>query len=282
MAYLSVMCADKGSPGASTLGLLLVAAHPRGAVLVEADPAGGDLAARLFPANGHPHPAGANLLALASDSRRNSDPQLVTAHAAMTSVGARLVEGLATADQQVGLAPLWSSLTAAVLASESDVICDLGRICTMHPGLGLVTAAHRILFTVRPELDQLLRLRERLPHLLALAGGDPTRIIVVVVAPEKTAQRDQQAVSRVVQSAGLAGVSVAWFPFAPKELTAFYAGRLNGRSYLWRAATGLATQLNPANTDTGTDADATPAATCAIADNESLDATTGAASWITS
>ena len=45
---LTMVCADKGSPGASTLAVLLAATHPNRPVLVEADPAGGDLAHRLF------------------------------------------------------------------------------------------------------------------------------------------------------------------------------------------------------------------------------------------
>jgi hypothetical protein len=284
MAFLTVVCADKGSPGASTLGLLLAATHPGAGVLVEADPAGGDLAPRLFTASDHSHPVGANLLGLATDSRRGSDPHLVASHAAMTSVGARLVEGLASADQQIGLGPLWPSLTQAVLASETDVICDLGRTSALHPGLGMVTAAHRILFTVRPELEQLLRLRDRVQQLLVLTGGDATRIVVVVIAPEKTAQRDQRAVTQVLDSADLNKVRVEWFPFNPKELDAFYAGRLNGRSYLWRAATSLAAQLYATDTDTSTDTSvgAIPAATRTVADDDAAAARSGDPSWITS
>jgi hypothetical protein len=276
VAFVTVVCADKGSPGASTLGLLLAAAHRGGVVLVEADPAGGDLAQRLFAATGHAHPVGANLLALASDSRRSTDSHLVASHAAMTSVGVALVEGLATADQQAGLGPLWSSLTAAVLASERDVIVDLGRMSAVHPGLGMVAAAHRILLIVRPELEQLVRVRDRVQQLRGLLGGDMTRLVVVVIAPEKTAQRDQRAVTQVLSSAGLVAVRVEWFPFSPKEIAAFYAGRLGSRSFLWGAATGLASEL-------GFDvADEIPAPPRTASSTGAVTTTTGEPSWITS
>ncbi|HEY0869734.1 MAG TPA: hypothetical protein VGD55_05005 [Acidothermaceae bacterium] len=244
MGFLTVVCSDKGSPGATTLAMLLAAAHPGRPVLVEADPAGGDVPARLFAGTGRPHAGTANLLTLATDSRRGSHPQMLSAHAAITAVGVTLVPGLSNADQQVGLLPLWPSLAAVLAASECDVIADLGRICAVHPGLAAAAAAHRILLAVRPNLEQLLRVRDRVRHLLALIGEDASRLVVVVICPEKTAERDQRAVARVLADAGLSAVRVVWIPFAPNEVAAFYAGQLNRRGSLSRSATALAAELS--------------------------------------
>lgn len=274
MGSLTAVCADKGSPGASTLALLLAATHPSRPLLVEADPAGGDLAQRLFAGTGRTHPAGANLLALASDSRKGAHARMVAEHAAITALGVPLVEGLSNADQQAGLAPLWPSLVAALSASEDDVIADLGRVSTTHPGLAVAASARHILIAVRPHLEELLRLRDRLHHLLAVAAGDDQRVTVVVVARDKAGRRDQDAASQVLANAGLSTVRVGWIPFNPKEVAALFAGRPNRRGYLWRGASGLWGELtSAAPSESG--ADARPA-------GASHNSIAGETAWITS
>lgn len=247
MSLLTVVCADKGSPGATTLAVLVAAAHPNRPILVEADPAGGDLTHRLFAGTGLTPPPGANLLTLAGESRRGAQPRMLAAHAAITPVGVPLVEGLGHDDQQAGLAPLWESLTAGLVASEHDVIADLGRISSTHPGLAVAVAAQAIVIVVRALEEQLVRLPDRVRHLLTVAADDASRLVVVVVSPDKVAQRDQRAASMVLAAAGLSAVRVLWFPFAPKELAAFYAAKPDRRGYLWRAAAGLAVELGAAS-----------------------------------
>jgi hypothetical protein len=243
---VTAVCADKGSPGATTLALQLAAAHPNLPLLVEADPAGGDLAQRLFAGTGRAHPTDANLLGLASDARKGADPNTVGAHAAMTPADVRLVEGLGNADQQVGLLPLWPSLVTSLTLSGNDVVVDLGRISATHPGLAVVAAARRTLLVVRPHLEELVRLRDRARQLLAVAGGDAERLVVVVVSPDKTAQGDQNAASQVLADAGLPAIRVAWIPFKAREVAELFAGHANRRGYLWRAAAALAAELTPA------------------------------------
>lgn len=276
MGFMTTVCADKGSPGASTLAALLAAAHPNRPVLVEADPAGGDLAQRLFVGTGRAHASTANLLTLASDSRRGARPDMLSAHAAMTPAGVRLVEGLANADQQAGLLPLWPTLCAALVASERDVIVDLGRVSSVHPGLTIAAHSQRILIVVRPQLAELVRLRDRVRQLLDVAAGDASRLRVVVISPDKMATRDQRAASRILADAGLPRVQVVGFPFLPKEVAAFYTGTLNRRGYLWRTAVDLAASLQ--------DGAPTDSAAQALASAGAPDGATtpGETSWITS
>jgi hypothetical protein len=274
LGFLTAVCADKGSPGATTLAVLLAAAHPNQPILVEADPGGGDLTHRLFAGTGMTPPPGANLLTLAGESRRGAPAAMVAAHAAITPVGVRLVEGLSHDEQQVGLAPLWSGLAAGLVASDHDVIADLGRVSTTHPGLVVAAAAHRIVIVVRPEQEQVVRLPGRIRHLLSVAAGDVSKVLVVVVSPEKAARRDQRGVAAVVAAEGFSAVPVVWFPFAPKEVAAFYAGRVNRRGYLWRAAEGLAAELRVPPTEQ-TEASAASKAASAIHLTEE-------AAWITS
>ena len=154
-----------------------------------------------------------------------------------------MVEGLANADQQAGLLPLWPTLCAALVASERDVIVDLGRVSSVHPGLTIAAHSQRILIVVRPQLEELVRLRDRVRQLLDVADGDASRLLVVVISPDKMAARDQRAASRILADAGLPYVQVVGFPFLPKEVAAFYAGTLNRRGYLWRTAVDLAASL---------------------------------------
>jgi len=249
LGFLTAVCADKGSPGATTLAVLLAAAHPNQPILVEADPASGDLTHRLFAGTGMTPPPGANLLTLAGESRRGAHAAMLAAHAAITPVGVRLVEGLSHDEQQAGLAPLWTGLAAGLVASNHDVIADLGRVSTTHPGLVVAASAHRIVIVVRSDEEQLVRLPGRIRHLLSVAAGDVSKVLVVVVSPENTARRDQRGVGAVLAAEGLSVVRVVWFPFAPKEVAAFYAGRLNRRCYLWRAAEGLAAELRDPTTE---------------------------------
>lgn len=260
MGFLTAVCADKGSPGATTLAVLLAAAHPNQPILVEADPAGGDLTHRLFAGTGVTPPAGANLLTLAGESRRGAAAAMVAAHATLTPVGVRLVEGLSHDEQQFGLAPLWRGLAASLVGSDDDVIADLGRVSTTHPGLVVAASAHRIVIVVRSDEEQLVRLPGRIRHLLSVVAGDVSKVLIVVVSPENTARRDQRGVAAVLAAEGLSAVPVVWFPLAPKEIAAFYAGRVNRRGYLWRAAEGLAAELGVTTDQTEASAAASAAA----------------------
>jgi hypothetical protein len=274
MGVWAAVCADKGSPGASTVALLLAAGNPAISVVVEVDPAGGDVAPRLFAATGHVQPPAANLLTLASAARHaGADPGLVGAHAAMTPLGVPLVAGLAIADQQAGLGALWPVLATALAASERPIVADLGRVWSAHPALAVAAAARHVVIVVRPALEELLRLRDRARQLLAVCGGDASRLTVAVVGPAKAAARDQAAVAKLLAEAGVLGVRVGWVCAHPKELAAFWRGQPNRRGPLWRSAQALGASLGA--TASAPSVVAKPAEAAGFA-------TTGETAWTTS
>ena len=92
---LLCLASIKGSPGVTTTALALAACWPASwrRVLVEADPAGGDLAARY----GLPLTPG--LVSLAAAARRSTDPELVWEHAQELPGGLPVVAGPTRADQ---------------------------------------------------------------------------------------------------------------------------------------------------------------------------------------
>src|SRR3954470_2486288 len=95
---LVALCGDKGAPGVTTAALAVASAWPGQAVVVEASPAGGDLAIRL-------RPKGSVLLetptvlsvVTASRSFREQDP--VSTHAQVLNSTTTVVPGAALAEQ---------------------------------------------------------------------------------------------------------------------------------------------------------------------------------------
>jgi hypothetical protein len=122
----------KGSPGVTTIALAVAMWWSRPMVLLEADPAGGDLAARL----GLPDEPG--LVGLAASLRRNPragarDESWIDRYGQTSQAGVRLVVAPAGSHQattSVGLLPRLSTLP---LPEGTDILVDLGRLTDSGP-----------------------------------------------------------------------------------------------------------------------------------------------------
>ena len=174
MSLLVVMSA-KHSPGASTLAVAIAAACAgRDPLVVEADVAGGDLAARAGLS------VEPGLLTLAAAGRRGVDERLVGLH------GQRLANGT-----QVLVSPCAPRLaTTALKAVAADLfrlgctrdrltIVDLGRFDPHSPASGCLDRADTIVTVFRPTVEGVEHLRELLhtlqdcaSRLVAVAVGD--------------------------------------------------------------------------------------------------------------
>ncbi|WP_218577435.1 MinD/ParA family ATP-binding protein [Phytohabitans rumicis] len=152
----------------TTLAVGLAALWPRpGAVLVEGDPAGGDLWARF---GHHPSPGLAGLAAATVHPAAGQD---LRAHLQRLPVGVDAVlappgDGAAAsvrmlADRGTGI------LRRA--AGSSTVVLDLGRLEPGGPNLALAGAADQVLLLARPELAELNQVGARLPWLLPRLAG---------------------------------------------------------------------------------------------------------------
>ena len=82
------VCSDKGSPGATTTALTLASVWPTRALVVEADPNGGDLAIRLRTKDGAALPEAPTVLTVAAAARTTGSPDLTVRYAH------RLTEGV--------------------------------------------------------------------------------------------------------------------------------------------------------------------------------------------
>jgi hypothetical protein len=152
----------KGSPGATTLALALAAhAREQGAVLIEADAAGGDLALRF----GIPQAPG---LAQFAARARQSGGRREVLDGLVRTVGADgtrpvdlLPAPVETAAVQAAVAALAATpetLTAA--GTARPLVLDLGRLAPQPPDFGLLTACDTAVLVVRGDAVSLGHARE--------------------------------------------------------------------------------------------------------------------------
>lgn len=124
------VCSAKGSPGVSTACLALSLTWPRPVMLVDADPAGGDLLAGFFRGE---QPAGRGVLALTLDARRSSMRELVWLQV-LPLTGAKqawLLPGVSSPKQVRSVD--WPEVAAILPGLQHhlqpvDALVDLGRL----------------------------------------------------------------------------------------------------------------------------------------------------------
>lgn len=177
---LVVVCYVKGRPGATTTALGLAAAFPAeaGAVLVECDPAGGDLMRR------HRLPAAPGLVGLATAARgESSGTEALTRAARELGIGDRAVRVVVApsggAQTRVALSVLARPGQSTLNPPDRLVVADCGRLDFSSPARPLLAMADVVLVLARARADELAHLRERLGDLLDVAAGR----LAVVLAP---------------------------------------------------------------------------------------------------
>lgn len=189
----------KGSPGVTTFALALAARWPGASrpVLVECDPAGGDIAAR-FGLTGSP-----GLMSLAAAARHANDSELIWQHTQTLRGGLSVVAGALRPDQAATALRTLSDaegggvLAAAASRAEVVVLADCGRLAP--ESLPVITAADQLLLLVRPLRDELAHLAARLPELSRCAR----RVGLLLAGP---------GYSQVEVAAELGVPVLAWVP----------------------------------------------------------------------
>lgn len=159
---LVAVCSVKGSPGVTTACVALAARWPDAEqpVVVEADPAGGDLLARwrleLSP----------GLVSLAAAARRAADHGLVWRHTQRLPGGLPVVAGPAGARQAHGALQELTNAPVSVLRRAADragtvVIADCGRIGPDSVALSVLRSADVMLLLARARDDALAHVATR-------------------------------------------------------------------------------------------------------------------------
>jgi hypothetical protein len=167
---LVALASIKSSPGVTTAALALGACWPAGQrpLVVECDPAGGDVAARFGLA------AQPGLVSLAAAARRSRDRELVWRHAQRLPGGLDVVAGPVGAEQAraaldvLADAPIvWSS------PGDAALIADCGRLDPRPPTLPVLRAADVTLLVVRNEIGELAHVAERAEQVAGLRARGP-------------------------------------------------------------------------------------------------------------
>jgi len=157
----------KGSPGETTFAVALAArwAGPEPAVVVEADPAGGDLAKRF----GHyPEPG---LVALATAGRRRGIEAPVVAQQLALGVEVVLAPAGQEATETVSMLVRESLDLLRAAAWQQALIMDVGRLDPASPAWPLLGEADVVLLVTRLSVEAVDALDVRMPALAQAAGG---------------------------------------------------------------------------------------------------------------
>src|SRR5215831_16637733 len=248
MALVAV-ASDKGSPGVTTASVVLAAVWPRPVLLAECDPAGGDLVYRFPAADGSQLNPGRGMLSLAVAARRGLRPEQIWEHTQTLRGGLAVLTGVSTAEQGAGLDSLWGPVGSTLAQlPRGDVIADCGRIGVDGPQHDLLAQAAAIVLITRHDLGEVVRLRERIPALVAALDRRERMsavISVVVIADHK---RFHIALAEVGEALGhgkglidVAG-GLAYDPRAARQLRGEWGGGLD-KSLLARTARDVAGHL---------------------------------------
>jgi hypothetical protein len=226
------MLSVKGSPGVTTLACLVASAWPGpGAVtVVEADPAGGDLAARfgLSSRTGWP--------SLSSSTRRSGDAPSVAPHLQELPGGLPVLVGARGCDRRTADSPEGEVLRSARPGSGSPglTLVDLGRLAEGDRGSeGWMGVSDASIVVVRGDASSVVQVRERASGLLAGSDG---RLGIVVIGGGPYGGRE------VSEFTGITCLGEVPFDPAAAHVASGASGAAHrlDRSLLWLAAGRLA------------------------------------------
>ena len=247
------LCAGKGSPGVTTVATALAVAWPGQRVLLEADPAGGDLAFRLSTPTGGLLAAEPSVLALAADAREQLPPGALAHYVQDTSLGVPVVPGGVSEQAFAPMARLWPQVAAQAARWPGTVIADLGHLHGGNPATRVAAASGLVLLVTRADVPEALHhTRAQAGELAARLGHRPdggSPLAVVVLCPSVQADRCVSAVRQVLAAdVTTSTVRVAGYvAHDPQGVQALRAGLLGRRLWgteLLRSAKGLVTTLS--------------------------------------
>lgn len=244
------VCGVKGAPGASTAALLTAALWPRSsAVLVEADPAGGEWALTLEGPQGQVLPAKPSIAELAVDAvQRVPSGEQVWASAMQTSAGVAVVCGLPAAQPMTQVLREYGRSIAALLAGEPNVVIDAGRLTSDTPSLALLAASTVVAVVLPDRHEAFYRLTDLLPGLnsvIAVADGVRSAVVPVVVADARRGQAASHEVDELLAQRHIPVRAAGWLPRDEKAAAIIRAGGIAkaNRSALVRSAHTIAEGL---------------------------------------
>lgn len=216
---LTVLYSAKGAPGVTSTALALAAVWPRPVILLEADPAGGDLAYRCRGASGGAVASSPNLLGFAAATRGDRESTLQEWSQPL-ACGVQVVAGVQLPAQARGIGDMWRRLAVTAASADVDVIADIGRLGHDASTMPLVVSADARVPVMASAVESILHTRA---HLLdvTVAGG---RTVPLMVGPSRSAAADGRDVDDVLTQAGVIAAPTTHLPLDHPGLTALQGG----------------------------------------------------------
>lgn len=241
----------KGAPGVTSASLALAAVWPRPVVLLEADPAGGDLVYRCRAGDAGTSVDAGGVLKLAVRLRQHgADPESVVAQAQSLACGVDLVQGVVRESQARGVGDLWESIAAAAAVSRVDVVADVGRLSVDSQVLPVTRSASWLVPVATASMESLIHLGAGVMDVLSAVDPRRTgipRVAPLLVGPDAHAQRDCADLDDLLDRYGVGHARCAPLPWDAKTLQRLHAGESAagryGRSLLLRAAARFAASI---------------------------------------
>lgn len=201
MALISFFSA-KGAPGTTSTAMLTAALWPRPTLLVDADPAGGDLLMRLPTDAGLALTQRPGLLTLLPLARHGLAPGVVLDHSQVLQGGQRVLVGLDSPEQAEASAAFWPILGRSFRELPgTDVVLDLGQLSVRSSQLSLAERSDLLVGVIRPTPASVLHMRQRLAALtrtLATLGPDAPLVGLVAVADVQQQAEASSALATVL------------------------------------------------------------------------------------
>lgn len=248
MAVIALV-AGKGSPGVTVSGLALTFAWPRPVILVEADPAGGDIRhgyLRQFDL-----PADVGLMQVAIAELRGVAHEYLWGNLVDLDGDRRtrmLLPGLAHAGQAPSLDPVWDGLSVLLRQVKHidpgyDVIVDCGRLPAPHAPWPLLWHADAVLLVARPTAASIASARYTLATLRAQLrqSGAGDRALSLLLTGEGDYNRRE--IERHLSLDGFTPDVLATLPHDPNSAAVLSLGGNLYKRALLRAATAAARDI---------------------------------------
>jgi cellulose biosynthesis protein BcsQ len=195
---LYALASAKGSPGTTIAAMALATVWPTDPVLADLDPSGGDLTWRCRTPDGEPLATDRGLLSLGASVRRGAHEAVLEEHLQLISGGVEVLAGVDSASQVAGLGAAWGQLSTVFKSYHADVLADCGRVVPGSASLPLLQKADAVLFVVRPGIEGVAHLRDRLKSLrttIDIGGIDGPPVGIAAV----TSYRDTRSVPDLQQ-----------------------------------------------------------------------------------
>jgi MinD-like ATPase involved in chromosome partitioning or flagellar assembly len=193
------LCGDKGAPGVTASALAIASAWPGPAIVVEASPAGGDLAIRLRP-KGSVLPETPTVLSVVTAARGTDWTDAVANHSHGLNSTTTVVPGPALAEQFTNIGD-WAPLADALSRSSVPVFADLGHLHGASATIAVAARADLVVVVSRPDIASVVRVRERLIRAatdLARMRGTAPRLFPLLVSTSRHGQADVADLSAVL------------------------------------------------------------------------------------